>query len=515
MTIQSIISYQENMEMCSCGSDERVMFHCEDQACHLYKQQKLYCHECMIPDRHAHLPVLIAKTSKNVTDEWNKLRQDINKIRQSCSQWMQAHGPLVQFLDSYLTIPKNTLDLKLIELHSLNTSIERIFQQYVAEISSKGDILKLQQLNPRLKEFKEQLEALEFLKNMGPAVLWKIFSEILHLVSHQHIPEKLSHASLEVLLRLKLYKAQVLLNEVHRSQQLPECNTLEYLVNPELHLKLIISSLNHQLQTLTENISASGTDAMKIDSVRSELDAVSVTLMFKAFKSEVLENQQASNAKFADVEKNYKLVLDRLAVLELKLSSAQEEVKEQQQLIAESKLTERKRILDSLIIDDEEKFNKIQSFLVQAGRHQRQLRLVYRGSLNSFEASVFHENCDFKTNTLTIVKTVEGKIFGGFIKKNWKGDGLYKSDPNSWLFNIDAPNIFQVKLGGEKAIGATQLHGPIFGGGHDLFISDDCNTNCDSYVNGHSFMYSGGVSNLLLTQGKVKFKVLEIEVYLA
>jgi len=43
---------------------------------------------------------------------------------------------------------------------------------------------------------------------------------------------------------------------------------------------------------------------------------------------------------------------------------------------------------------------------------------LYRASRDGFEASKFHEKCDNKGATLTIIRNTIGRIFGGFTTLN-------------------------------------------------------------------------------------------------
>ena len=51
------------------------------------------------------------------------------------------------------------------------------------------------------------------------------------------------------------------------------------------------------------------------------------------------------------------------------------------------------------------------------------LNLVYRGSRDGFGASDFHQKCDSRPNTLTILKANTGSIFGGFTQNEWNQIG--------------------------------------------------------------------------------------------
>ncbi|TNV81891.1 hypothetical protein FGO68_gene8758 [Halteria grandinella] len=222
-----------------------------------------------------------------------------------------------------------------------------------------------------------------------------------------------------------------------------------------------------------------------------------------------------------NLQKQYQSLDKRLAFLEGQLISPQKLVKEEVKIEQKPQIQPSSQnlpplqdIYNSLIIDDEAKVSKIKSFFCQAGLLLEQLQLLYRGSVDTFAASAFHQKCDNKISTLTIVQTTEGKILGGFTPQTWNHQGS-KKDPDVWLFNIEAPCIFNFIQSQATSIVANSGYGPIFGSGWDLFISDDCNSNDSNFVKGSSFQYSQGVSNLLLTQGEVHFTVKEIEVYQA
>lgn len=58
-------------------------------------------------------------------------------------------------------------------------------------------------------------------------------------------------------------------------------------------------------------------------------------------------------------------------------------------------------------------------------------------------------------------------------------------------------------------------YGPTFGGGHDFFISNNCNENEDSYSDlGFTYVVTSGISKPeTYLAGSAKFKVEDIEVY--
>jgi len=149
---------------------------------------------------------------------------------------------------------------------------------------------------------------------------------------------------------------------------------------------------------------------------------------------------------------------------------------------------------------------------------------LYKASRDGFEASKFHSICDNILGTLTIIKTSNGNIFGGFTTENWSSYYNYKTDPGAFIFSLINKYNFPVKLnntnGGSNAIYSNPYYGPTFGYGHDFRISDQSNININSYSNlGYSYQlpftnftqWSTAAKSFLA--GSYNFQTLEIEVY--
>ena len=149
--------------------------------------------------------------------------------------------------------------------------------------------------------------------------------------------------------------------------------------------------------------------------------------------------------------------------------------------------------------------------------------LLYRGSEHEFKASKFHELCDEKGPTITIIHNEHEHIFGGYASASWKETNNSEdvSAPGSFLFTIKPScKIYDLKAeseGCEMEIGSDPDYGPLFGDGWDLYIVDDCNQSgnsgglADSY-NGDSSEMFGGYSHESAYIG-VQFHVIDYEVF--
>ena len=81
----------------------------------------------------------------------------------------------------------------------------------------------------------------------------------------------------------------------------------------------------------------------------------------------------------------------------------------------------------STILTCESERNHIKTWLGEVNRHSEPELLLYRGSQDGWNISDFHGKCDDKGATVTIVKTSEGYVFGGYNDQSWAGSGVFKS----------------------------------------------------------------------------------------
>ena len=148
-----------------------------------------------------------------------------------------------------------------------------------------------------------------------------------------------------------------------------------------------------------------------------------------------------------------------------------------------SKNTEMLRI-DSHIIQEKSE----NSFIQDALGDPKKLNLVFRASEHGFKALAFHEKCDNLPNTLTIIKTEFNRRIAGYTPLTWNStQGIAEdSSGSSFLLSLDTRQIFELVIP-EKAIQCIPNYGPVFGGGSDLAICNDCNITNDSCTN---FAYS-------------------------
>lgn len=148
--------------------------------------------------------------------------------------------------------------------------------------------------------------------------------------------------------------------------------------------------------------------------------------------------------------------------------------------------------------------------------------LIYRASKDGFGANDFHSKCNDKENTLVIIKSTNGNVFGGYTEQNWNGYES-KCDLNAFIFsfinnNTDNNKPIKIKsnlLDNQSIIGDPR-YGPIFG--HDIVICNNSNQIKSSYSDlGKSYkhpnyVYSTHEARSFLA-GSYSYLTSEIEVY--
>ncbi|TNV80406.1 hypothetical protein FGO68_gene5177 [Halteria grandinella] len=464
----------------------------------------------MTKTKHNHVPGVIALQSQNSSEDWNRLRQDSRALDQGMHYWYEKHMALVDNLDRQQTNSDLRFRTKLDKSSHLRSEIERFYKDRVDSSLAKGDVLTLKSLQSDLGKFKQRYQDLQYLANIGPQAIWRMYSQIVHLVSSHLILENYPSSSCEVFLYLKSYSICVSLMQVLNEnpvqivpQKVLDCQSL-FSVSDVISNYINESVQRQELQN---------SQVAQIDYLRSQLDSIKVSAMFLRLK----EDQKQ---KIFEIEQKNTQLEQRLAQINQSLTQQIEELKlqfaqKQDKVVEQVATTEESKGFDSVILNDEQKQSKMISFFEQAGCPLKQTTLLWRGTIHTFSANEFHKLCDNKQKTLTIVKTTEGFIIGGYTSQLWNHNaGGWKIDQSAWLFNIDQPSIFKFKKDGQYTMTSVFNTGPIFGGGHNLHIADFAHANNNSYVDVFANSYERlEQKNLFQKQGRANFTATEIEVF--
>lgn len=152
------------------------------------------------------------------------------------------------------------------------------------------------------------------------------------------------------------------------------------------------------------------------------------------------------------------------------------------------------------------------------GRTNLKWQLLYKATRDGFRGQDFHRLCDGRPQTMSIIKSRNGYLLGGYAHAAWNSSNTYTNDPRAFLFTLVNPNSIQptrylVRGGAEQyALYNGATYGPTFGGGHDILVSG-ASPNATSYTSfAHSYMDTTGMGQRTFT-GNYTYVVADVEVY--
>ena len=161
--------------------------------------------------------------------------------------------------------------------------------------------------------------------------------------------------------------------------------------------------------------------------------------------------------------------------------------------------TDYRQMIDSLIVCGHESRRSLAKLCASRLRADspRPWRLAYRATRDGFSHVHFHARCDGLASTLTLVRTVDGWVFGAYTAAKWGQRGQFVTDPRAFLFSWrrrpgnnnnnnddnsddETPILIPVTCP-QFAVFSSFAFGPTFGDGYDLHIASDSNLNCKSF----------------------------------
>ena len=151
----------------------------------------------------------------------------------------------------------------------------------------------------------------------------------------------------------------------------------------------------------------------------------------------------------------------------------------------------------------------------KTNKNKVNFELIFKMSKNGSNSADFHNYCDNKGPTLTIVKTTKNMIFGGFTTLDWKDSGGYIFDKSNqtFIFSLNLDKKYDmIKKGGYGIYYLKESYGPVFGG-VDFGLYKNMKNGVTHANIGCNFLSN---NNLELTGGKgdnEKFDVEEFEFY--
>ena len=240
------------------------------------------------------------------------------------------------------------------------------------------------------------------------------------------------------------------------------------------------------------------------------------TLLSKQNESLITENNSLKNAqqKSAYSDEEIKNLMEELSAYRLKaqenelLKKQLEDLQYQIQVLQERQEEDEVKEVKGDIIHD---MNELEMITKKINKENKRIiiNLLYKASADSDSAAVFHEKCDGANNTIVLVETTDGKRFGGYTTKSWRGNCIEKADTDAFIFSFDKMKTYD-NIPGDDAIGCYPKFGPIFLGCQIKIFDNAFTKGGTTFEKELNFNTE---EDYELTGGNRTFGVKDIEVY--
>lgn len=124
--------------------------------------------------------------------------------------------------------------------------------------------------------------------------------------------------------------------------------------------------------------------------------------------------------------------------------------------------------------EDDDEINYLDSDIIQSSTEEEmllnkinkhgkqiQMNLIYKATIDTDRAEIFHQKCDRAQRTLVVIESISDRRFGGYTTQSWAGDGIDKDDEEAFVFSLDKLQIYNI-ISGQPAIGCYPKYGQYF-----------------------------------------------------
>ena len=181
-----------------------------------------------------------------------------------------------------------------------------------------------------------------------------------------------------------------------------------------------------------------------------------------------------------------------------------------------NKIENNRKKIDSYILTEKEDIDFISNRLKKLDYFKGKdifYELIFRGTRDGETPDIFHKICDGKAKTITVIKTIKGLKFGGYIEREWESyGGWVEDDENCFVFSLDLKKIYEPVKGKDKYF-FNQSYGPnfaVFGLENNLFEKNSLNLQKKKKANEYFQLFT---TDYEINGGENVFQVAELEVF--
>ena len=298
--------------------------------------------------------------------------------------------------------------------------------------------------------------------------------------------------------------------EIQSPQVIIQDNTeLDNLKNENARLLEEINSLKSQIKISTVKQEIPTENYQEIHILREEIEKLRLEL--SSYNEYKIQKEEEIN-KLSIKIKN---LLNKIKELEMRNEDLRAYIEKLSQMKSEagyealSLQDTRLEIIRGEIIETANELELITRKMCQNKFKKISLNLLYKAIVDSDKSEIFHQKCDSAESTLVLVKSANGKRFGGFTSCSWEGNSIEKKDENAFIFSLDKMKIYNV-IPGEGAIGCYPDFGPVFLGCQIRIYNNFFTKGGSTFEKGANFNTE---EDYELTGGLKTFDIKDIEVY--
>ena len=214
-----------------------------------------------------------------------------------------------------------------------------------------------------------------------------------------------------------------------------------------------------------DNISEVINELSEIKNTKIEEEDSHITLLIpinsKKYKEFIIKIEETSISKEKKNEELYSIVNELLIEnknLKLKVEALEEKFDKEIKLIKE--ILDGKKDLETNIITSCQ-YQQLKDWINP--NRKMEFHLLYSATRDGDNRKAFHDRCDNKAPTITIVQTQKNIIFGGYTEAQWDSERCTKKDENTFCFSLTNNKKYLQNEGNNSSILCSKDHGPWFG----------------------------------------------------
>ena len=285
----------------------------------------------------------------------------------------------------------------------------------------------------------------------------------------------------------------------------------------KIHIKKIIDFDEVDCYLDLDKLELTTDEKLKINKLEYE-QIIKENKELKNKISNLEKNINSLNEKNNEIKKENKIINEKLNNQKEEITKIKSENNNlQKKIISLCNFIE---IFNSNILTNCDEKNKFINLIKNGIKNTEliQLKLLFRASRDGDNNTAFHQKCDNKSPTISIIQTKDNYIFGGYTEHKWDSTSICVSNKENetkktFMFSFNKLKIYNGKNGGYIHCGTGE--GPWFCNGAGAQGNNYFKTN-NSYqweLEQNKESWEGFTEKFELVGGKKNFYVKEVEVF--